>query len=132
MKIIHAAVGIILNAKQQILVDRRPMHWEKGGYWEFPGGKVEPHETVQQALVRELQEEIGILVQQSQPFFKVQLQFPHKQLILDAWQVTDFDGEVQSLEGQEVRWIAISELKTLAMLESNRQILDKIYQSFLS
>ena len=58
----HVAVGVIVNEQQEILIAKRPDHQYKGGLWEFPGGKVEPGETVYNALLRELNEEVNIQV----------------------------------------------------------------------
>lgn len=128
METIHAAVGIIIDKENRVLVDCRPNHWEMSGFWEFPGGKLEPKETVQQALTRELKEEIGITVLTAEPLIQVKLTLPKRHLILDAWQVLQYNGQAQSLEGQELRWVNAQELQALKMLESNQQILDVLCQ----
>ncbi len=64
---IHVAAAVILAADQRILIARRPEHKHQGGLWEFPGGKVEPDETVAAALHRELREELAISVQSAEP-----------------------------------------------------------------
>ena len=104
---IHVAVGVIYNNQQadQILIAKRPQHLHQGGLWEFPGGKVSENETVDQALKRELFEELGITVTQSQPMMQVEHNYPDKQVFLDIWTVTDFSGDARGVEGQECRWV---------------------------
>lgn len=75
-KRIHVAVGIILNANGQILLAKRPEHLHQGGKWEFPGGKVELNETVTQALIRELKEEVALNVHSSEPFMALSYDYP--------------------------------------------------------
>ena len=100
---IHVAVGVIFDNQKadQILIAKRPQHLHQGGLWEFPGGKVSEDETVDQALERELLEELGITVIQSQPLMQVQHNYSDKQVFLDIWTVTQFSGEARGLEGQQ-------------------------------
>ena len=109
---IHVAVGVIYNNQQadQILIAKRPQHLHQGGLWEFPGGKVSENETVDQALKRELFEELGITVTQSQPMMQVEHNYPDKQVFLDIWTVTDFSGDARGVEGQECRWVRLQQL----------------------
>ena len=77
-KCLHVVVGVIYNMQGEILLARRPLQVEQGGLWEFPGGKCEKNETVEQALARELQEELGIVVEQARPFIRVYHTYPQK------------------------------------------------------
>ncbi|MGC9493648.1 NUDIX domain-containing protein, partial [Vibrio genomosp. F10] len=68
MKRIHIVAAIIFNTdKSKIYITQRPEHLHKGGFWEFPGGKVEQDESIDQAMIRELHEEVGILVTKQAP-----------------------------------------------------------------
>jgi 8-oxo-dGTP diphosphatase len=129
---IHVAVGVIFDNQKadQILIAKRPQHLHQGGLWEFPGGKVAAGETVDQALKRELFEELGITVIQSQPLMQVEHNYSDKQVFLDIWTVTQYSGEARGLEGQECRWIAMQRLlcaeSKYQFPEANKAILEKL------
>lgn len=119
--------GIILSpCKQQLLLSRRLKHAHQGGLWEFPGGKLEADEAPSSALARELAEELGIQVLQSQPYMAVSHDYSDKLIYLDTWLVDVFEGEAQGREGQEIRWVAIDELASLPFPEADRPILDAL------
>ena len=128
MKQVWVAVGVIYDPKQGYFICRRATHQHQGGKWEFPGGKVEPAETVQQALTRELQEEIGINVKTAQPLLIIEHSYSDKAVKLDVWLVTEFTGIAQSLEGLENRWVQLNELEQLDFPEANRPIIDVLRQ----
>jgi 8-oxo-dGTP diphosphatase len=130
-KQIHVAVGVIRNTSGEILIALRHPDSHQGGLWEFPGGKVEPNETVQVALARELEEELGIAVQPSdcQPLIEIHHDYGNKQVLLDVWWVSDFDGEPSGREGQPLRWVAVSELVDYAFPAANVPIVKVIRQA---
>ena len=105
MKTVHVAVAVIENAQGEILIAKRLDHQHMGGYWEFPGGKVEPGETLLEALRREIQEELSLHIHTAEPFLKVPFQYPDKKVLLDIWRVTSFVGEPQGCEGQRIQWV---------------------------
>ena len=78
--------------------------------WEFPGGKVELEELPAQALVRELEEELGILVTEYSPLIQIRHDYPDKSVLLDVWKVTQFEGQPKGMEGQPIEWVAMSNL----------------------
>lgn len=125
-KRIHVAVGIILNTDGQILLAKRPEHLHQGGKWEFPGGKVEQNETVTQALIRELKEEVALNVHSSEPFMALSFDYPDKQVLLDIHTVSDFTGEAQGLEGQQIVWVDKHELTHYDFPDANKPILAKL------
>lgn len=104
MKRIHV-VAAVIERGSEILIARRPDHVHQGGKWEFPGGKLEADESAQAGLARELDEELGITVNQSQQLIRIAHDYPDKHVLLDVWQVTDFAGEPVGREGQLVRWV---------------------------
>jgi len=132
MKQVWVAVGVIYDPKQGYFICRRAAHQHQGGKWEFPGGKVEQTETVQQALTRELQEEIGIDVKAAKPLLVIEHSYSDKAVKLDVWLVTEFTGIAQSLEGLENRWVQLNELEQLDFPEANRPIINVLRQSAVS
>ena len=113
MKRIHVVAAVIVNPQQQqIFISRRADHLHQGGFWEFPGGKVEAGETPESALARELFEELDIRVEIAEPYMQVEHDYPDKQVFLDIWQVDSFTGTARGKEGQECRWVSLQELLT--------------------
>jgi 8-oxo-dGTP diphosphatase len=122
---IYVAAGIVLRNKQ-IFLTKRAQAAHQGGKWEFPGGKVEQGETVEQALLRELNEEIGIEVTTSNAFMTISHDYPEKKVVLDFFLVTQFDGEPSGCEGQEFSWFDIAVLAELDFPEANQAVVDQL------
>ncbi len=121
-KAIHVVVGVIYNHEQKILVALRPAHKSQGGLWEFPGGKVEANETAEQALKRELLEEVGIEVQLALPLKQCHYDYEQYQVWLDVWEVLQFQGSAHGREGQPIAWVTVEELQQLPVLSANHPI----------
>ncbi len=119
-------IAIIFNANQQILIAQRQSHQEKGGAWEFPGGKVEVNESAFAALQRELREEIGIEVSKAEPWTQVEYHYPHKSVLLDTWLVKEFSGTPRGAEGQPIDWIAVADLTKREFPEGNKLVIEKL------
>ncbi|MGK0442269.1 MAG: 8-oxo-dGTP diphosphatase [Pseudohongiellaceae bacterium] len=128
-KSIHVAVGVIVDTEQQILIALRPSHAHQGGLWEFPGGKVESGETVQQALIRELQEELGIIGSDLSPLTNICHDYGDKSVHLDVWWVRGFAGEPEGKEGQPIRWVNAQDLLAMEFPEANQAIITAIQHS---
>lgn len=122
-KPLHVAVGVIKNNEGQVLISFRHESSHQGGLWEFPGGKVESKETVEQALIRELKEELDILVEASVPLIKIKHQYKDLEVLLDVRTVTLFSGEPRGLEGQEVKWVDLDQLTSHKFPEANYPII---------
>ena len=131
-KVVHVAVGVIVNAQQQILIALRPDDSHQGGLWEFPGGKVEQGETIQQALIRELQEELGIVAQRFAALTEIHHDYGDKAVHLDVWWVHEFSGEPQGREGQPLQWLAAAELSRYDFPKANQPIIAAVMQSLQS
>ena len=121
--VVSVAVAVICNGQNQVLLTQRAAHVHKGGCWEFPGGKLEPGESVFTALQREIREELGLLVQRAHPLINIPFQYPEKSVLLQVCRVTVFSGEPRALEGQPMRWQAVSALNELNFPEANRAII---------
>lgn len=126
MKVVHVAVGVVQNDKNEYLISRRAAHQHQGNLWEFPGGKVEPDETVQDALARELLEEVNIHVEDLAPLTVVEHAYSDKRVRLDVWKVTAFSGQVNGNEGQECRWVPSHQLEAYPFPEANEAILRRL------
>ena len=100
----QVAVGVLINAQGQFLLTTRPPGKAYAGHWEFPGGKVEAGETIVQALVRELQEEIGITVMHPEWWRTERIDYPHALVELHFCKVYQWQGELQMKEGQQYAW----------------------------
>ncbi|NOH71447.1 8-oxo-dGTP diphosphatase MutT [Vibrio pectenicida] len=131
MKRIHIVAAIILNTeKNEVFITKRPEDKHKGGFWEFPGGKVEDNETTAQAIIRELDEEVGIQVTKQSLFEHLEYDYPDKSLEFDFILVTDFENQPFGKEGQQGKWIAITELGGYEFPEANRSIVDRVVNEY--
>ncbi len=119
----RVAVGVLQNAKQEVLVALRPAHSHQGGLWEFPGGKVEDGESVEQALRREFEEELSISVQDCHPLIQIRHAYSDKSVLLDVWRIESFSGIPQGREGQRIEWRALSRLKAADFPKANERII---------
>jgi 8-oxo-dGTP diphosphatase len=132
-KRIHVVAAVIYGDSDQILIARRPKHLHQGGLWEFPGGKIEAGESAYQGLVRELNEELAINVTTATPYMQVSHDYRDKHVLLDIWQVAGFTGEPRGVEGQECRWVPLTELlgktSSYEFPEANKPILQKLAAS---
>ncbi len=120
--VVHVAVGVIRNSRGEILVARRHPHAHQGGLWEFPGGKLEHGESVQQALTRELHEELGITPQRFRPLLRIHHDYKDKQVLLDVWQIDAFSGEPHGKEKQPLMWKLPQQLGNLSFPAANLPI----------
>jgi 8-oxo-dGTP diphosphatase len=107
----------LTRADGRILVQQRPEDKHHGGLWEFPGGKVEPGETLEAALVRELDEELGILVSRAalEPLAFASQPDGARPLLLLLYGVTSWAGEPRAVEAPAIRWVLPAELGALSM-----------------
>lgn len=103
-KVVEVAVGVLIQPDGQFLLTSRPPGKVYEGYWEFPGGKLEAGESVEQALRRELQEEIGITIGAVHPWKVEMVDYPHALVRLNFCKVFDWQGELQMHEGQQFAW----------------------------
>ena len=103
-KVVDVAVGVLIQNDGAFLLTSRPEGKPYAGYWEFPGGKLEAGETVEQALNRELHEELGIAVSQIEPWREELVDYPHALVRLHFCKVLQWSGDLQMLEGQRFAW----------------------------
>ena len=103
-KVVDVAVGVLIRPDGQFLLTSRPPGKVYEGYWEFPGGKLEQGETVEDALRRELIEEIGVTIGAVQPWKIEMVDYPHALVRLNFCKVFEWTGDLQMHEGQAFAW----------------------------
>jgi 8-oxo-dGTP diphosphatase len=101
---VDVAVGVLINGDGDFLLTSRPAGKVYAGYWEFPGGKLEPGESVVAALHRELHEELGIDIGAAQPWQVEMMDYPHARVRLHFCKVYEWRGEFEMREGQRMAW----------------------------
>ncbi len=103
-KITEVAVAVFLKPDGAFLLSSRPHGKPYPGYWEFPGGKIEPGETVLQAMIRELVEELNVTISKATPWFTFMMHYTHATVRLHCWRVSEWHGEMHGMEGQHFEW----------------------------
>jgi 8-oxo-dGTP diphosphatase len=125
--IINVVVAVIISeCGKQVFIAKRKAAAHQGGLWEFPGGKVDTGETASIALHRELKEEVAINVLSFEKLITLSHDYGDKCVELDVYKVTQFSGEATGAEGQETRWVALSELKTIEFPAANEAIIEAL------
>ncbi|WIH04347.1 Nudix family hydrolase [Xanthomonas translucens pv. graminis] len=128
LRSIHVVAGVITDARGRILLARRTEGRDLAGLWEFPGGKREPGETSVQALVRELQEELGIEATVGAQLIEVPQRYPDKRLRLEMRQVLSWKGTARGREGQALTWVAPDKLDRYAMPPADQPVVAMLRQ----
>jgi 8-oxo-dGTP diphosphatase len=105
--ITEVAVGVLVDASGAFLLTSRPPGKVYAGFWEFPGGKLEPGETVEQALRRELEEEIGLTIGPAPVWRDALVDYPHALVRLHFCKVFDWTGALEMREGQSYCWACL-------------------------
>jgi 8-oxo-dGTP diphosphatase len=101
---VDVAVGVLIDHAGNFLLTSRPVGKVYAGYWEFPGGKVEAGENVEQALQRELHEELGITIGPAQPWQDLVMDYEHARVHLHFCKVFSWQGDFEMREGQRMAW----------------------------
>src|SRR5438132_6644303 len=120
---IEVAAAVIQRGDGRFLLAQRPQGKVYAGYWEFPGGKVEPGEDFARALFRELHEELGIGVRASYPWVTREFIYPHGHVRLNFFRVLEWSGEPQPREDQVIAWQAMDGPMVAPMLPANAPVL---------
>ena len=125
MKVVEVAVGVVIRG-HQTFVCLRSNDKHQGGKWEFPGGKVEARESPEQALHRELKEEIAIQITHTEPLMTIAHDYGDKQVKLIVFIVDGFKGEPVGNEGQPGKWLSIDTLDASAFPAANVAIIEAL------
>nr|WP_250124604.1 A/G-specific adenine glycosylase [Chroococcidiopsis sp. CCMEE 29] len=121
-------VAIIWNDQRQILIDRRPLGGLLGGLWEFPGGKIEPGETVEDCIKREIQEELGIEIEVGGHLITIDHVYTHLRVTLIVHHCRHVAGVPQPIQCDEIRWVTLDEVDLFPFPKANEKIIDALRQ----
>lgn len=127
MQITEVVAALIWDG-DKFMICQRPAHKARGLLWEFVGGKVEPGETKEQALVRECQEELAVTLKVGELFMDVIHQYPDLTVHLTLFHATIQEGALKKLEHNDIRWITVSEIDQYDFCPADEEILKKIRQ----
>jgi 8-oxo-dGTP diphosphatase len=122
-KVTDVAVAVLVRPNGEFLLAQRPAGKPYAGYWEFPGGKVEPGEAVSQALVREIKEELGVDVESAHPWITQVFTYPHATVRLHFFKVVQWRGDPHPHEGQEFSWQSVDQVAVAPLLPANGPVL---------
>lgn len=126
--VIHVAACALLDADGRILIARRPEGKPMAGLWEFPGGKIEANETPEQAVVRELREELGVEPCERclHPFAFVSHPYDTFHIVMPLFLCRTWDGFARPLEGQEIAWVRKEQLGRYELAAADRSLAAEI------
>ena len=110
MKITEVAVAVFIKPDGTFSLSSRPEGKPYSGYWEFPGGKIEAGESVRDALVRELIEELNVTITHATPWFTFMMHYTHATVRLHCWRVHAWHGELRGMEGQSFEWVRLNQM----------------------
>ena len=125
---IHVVAGVIQDARGRILLARRTAGRDLAGFWEFPGGKVDAGETPEQALARELHEELGIHIGNSEPLIAVPCAYRNKRIVLDVRRIAAWTDTPTSRERQALAWSPPGKLVSYPMPPADRPVVSALLQ----
>lgn len=129
-KIITEVVAALIWDNGKFMICQRPAHKARGLLWEFVGGKVEPGETKEQALIRECQEELAITLSVGDVFIDVLHEYPDITVHLTLFNATIAEGDPQKLEHNDIQWISPVEISSYDFCPADEEILKKITEAY--
>ena len=121
-------VAALIWDGDRFMACQRPAHKARGLLWEFVGGKVEPGETKEEALVRECREELGVTIAVGNVFMEVEHVYPDLTVHLTLFHARIMEGVPQKLEHNDIQWITIEEIDQFAFCPADEEILNKLKQ----
>ena len=124
--IINVVAAVIKNEEGKILITQRNLKKAQGGLWEFPGGKIEPNETKEHAIIREIKEELDIDIQVESYLSEKVFNYPEKDINLIALECKKIDGNIKLLEYEDYKWVDNSELENFEFAPADKFIVEKL------
>lgn len=129
---IQVVVAAILDDRQRILIAQRPLNKPFGGFFEFPGGKIEPDESADQALIREIDEELQIKVMHYQFLGLVKHEYPSNPILLHVFQVNQYEGNPRCHENQlALHWVESEALKNYTFPEASYAVIELLSKTMV-
>ena len=119
-------VAALIWDQNRFMICQRPAHKARGLLWEFVGGKVEPGETKEQALIRECREELAVTLDVGKVFIDVVHEYPDLTVHLTLFHATVREGVPRKLEHNDIRWITVDEIEQYEFCPADVEILDKL------
>jgi 8-oxo-dGTP diphosphatase len=126
MKTIKAVVGVLHNSKGQLLIAKRQDHQFMPGFWELPGGKIEQDESLEDAISRELNEELGVQVDKLSLHQTMSHQYHDRLVELSIYNINEYQGLAKGIEGQQIKWIMPNDLYNYELLPTMKAFIDSI------
>ena len=123
-------VAALIWQADRFMICQRPSHKARGLLWEFVGGKVEPGETKEEALIRECREELAVTLSVGDVFMDVTHEYPDLTVHLTLFNATIAEGEPQKLEHNDIQWIAPSEITNYEFCPADEEILARICEVY--
>lgn len=123
---INVVAAVIKDENGKILITQRNLKKAQGGLWEFPGGKIEPNETRENAIVREIKEELDIDIEVKSYLSEKVFNYPEKNINLIALECKKINGEIRLLEHEDYKWISKNELDNFQFAPADLFIIEKI------
>ena len=128
-KPLQVAVGVIENAQEHILITLRHAHLHQGGLWEFPGGKINPDETSEQCIIREISEELTISIEVLSQLLPIEFDYGKKQIRLIPFVCKIISGEINLTEHVAQKWIYVEEWPTIDWSGADHELILKNQES---
>ncbi|MEK0178397.1 MAG: 8-oxo-dGTP diphosphatase MutT [Oscillatoriales cyanobacterium] len=128
----HKVIGVavIWNEQGKILIDKRRPLGLHGGFWEFPGGKIEPGETMEACIEREIMEELGIVIAVGARLMTIEHDYTNFTVTLCVHNCRYLSGEPQTLECDEIRWVTLEEIDQFTFPKVNEQIIAVLRKNY--
>ena len=123
---VNVVAAVIKDENGKILITQRNLKKAQGGLWEFPGGKIEPNETRENAIVREIKEELDLDIQVENYISEKVFNYPEKDINLIALECKKIKGDIKLLEHEDYKWISSSELENFEFAPADIFIVEKL------
>ena len=128
-KVINVVAAVIKNSEGKVLIAQRCLKKAQGGLWEFPGGKIEPNETREHAIVREIKEELFIDISADKYLSEKEFVYPEKTINLIALACTHLSGEIKPTEHEDIKWVTKEELNNYEFAPADYFIVNNLKEN---